>query len=151
MYWSWQFKLEKKKKWRNIKDVLEAVPTNYPRLRGQRCLDIAKKAIGQQNPLDQKSCISKDTIFLAEGSRWCHLKKSNGSARGPSIYTSSQAQAGSTNLMFPNLLTPASKGTNLLDIIPSNLCALWNYYIILVNRWTNFPQYFSQILVSKQI
>ena len=66
-------KLEKKKKWRNIKDVLEAVRTNYPRLRGQRCLDIAKKAIGQQNPLDQKSCTLKDTIFLAEGSRRCHL------------------------------------------------------------------------------
>jgi hypothetical protein len=63
-------------------------------------------------------------------------KKSNGLAQGLSIYTSCQAQAGSTHVMFPNLLTPASKenkGTYLLDIIPINFCALCNYYIILVN------------------
>jgi hypothetical protein len=54
-------------------------------------------------------------------------KKSNGLAQDLSIYTSCQAQAGSINVMFPNLLTPASKenkGPNLLDIIPINFVAI---------------------------
>jgi hypothetical protein len=31
----------------------------------------------------------------------------------------------------------------LLDIIPINFCALCNYYIILVNGWTNYTQYLN--------
>ena len=81
-------------------------------------------------------CVNNMSVYYSN----TPSKKSNGSARGPSIYTSSQAQAGRTKLMFPNLLTPASKGTSLLDIIPSNFCALWNYYIILLNRSTNYQQ-----------
>jgi len=53
-----------------MKDVLGAVQTNYPILRGHKWLDFSKKAIGQQNSLDQKSCNliwKKEPIHLIEG------------------------------------------------------------------------------------